>query len=468
VSSLPLAEAVTASFYAWETRGRGWMRADYPVSLEPPFRPFFVLPELMPQQFARIDDGKRPTIASLLVDGALRLLKGERGQPKAPLNPFEEEPPFPAFPRGPLSTLRILVPEDHEHRADVMAQLLAALSAEVHPMSFELIGSGGSVAIQVACAETDCEDVRAQIEGFMPEVAALDDEDQLATAWDSDSTHLVVDFGLAHEFFLPLIDGKALRVDPYVPLVAALARADPDELVVLQVLVERMHNPWSAAIRQALDDGDGECVIADAPWFLDAAKEKTTTPLAAVAVRIGAQAASPARAWELVQGTRPFIMQYAHPSGNALIPLENDGYPDDLHAASLLRRVSLRTGMILSAEELVSLFHFPDQAVRNRALVRGHVRTKELPRVARGHSLVLGENRHRGERTIASVDLESRFAHTWIIGGSGTGKSTLLANLVLQDIAGGHGLIVLDPHGDLYRRHCSAHPRGARRSHRSF
>src|SRR5580700_78004 len=36
-----------------------------------------------------------------------------------------------------------------------------------------------------------------------------------------------------------------------------------------------------------------------------------------------------------------------------------------------------------------------------------------------------------------------------VIGGSGTGKSTLLFNLIRQDIESGQGVAVLDPHGDL-------------------
>lgn len=42
-----------------------------------------------------------------------------------------------------------------------------------------------------------------------------------------------------------------------------------------------------------------------------------------------------------------------------------------------------------------------------------------------------------------------RRSHMYVIGKTGTGKSTLLKTLVLQDIAAGRGLALLDPHGDL-------------------
>lgn len=42
-----------------------------------------------------------------------------------------------------------------------------------------------------------------------------------------------------------------------------------------------------------------------------------------------------------------------------------------------------------------------------------------------------------------------RLFHTYLIGQTGTGKSTLLANFMRQDIAAGRGFCLIDPHGDL-------------------
>ncbi|MGH8546175.1 MAG: type IV secretory system conjugative DNA transfer family protein [Gammaproteobacteria bacterium] len=48
-----------------------------------------------------------------------------------------------------------------------------------------------------------------------------------------------------------------------------------------------------------------------------------------------------------------------------------------------------------------------------------------------------------------SLPLSERRRHLYICGKPGTGKSTLIQNLVLQDIASGIGCCVIDPHGDL-------------------
>ena len=60
------------------------------------------------------------------------------------------------------------------------------------------------------------------------------------------------------------------------------------------------------------------------------------------------------------------------------------------------------------------------------------------------------------------VDNDRRFSHTWVIGKSGTGKSTALIRWVLDDIANGDGVAVFDPHGDLADAIISRIPRSRR------
>jgi hypothetical protein len=50
---------------------------------------------------------------------------------------------------------------------------------------------------------------------------------------------------------------------------------------------------------------------------------------------------------------------------------------------------------------------------------------------------------------LVMLDPEERRRHLYIVGQTGTGKSTLLLNLIRQDLIAGEGLALLDPHGDL-------------------
>lgn len=54
-----------------------------------------------------------------------------------------------------------------------------------------------------------------------------------------------------------------------------------------------------------------------------------------------------------------------------------------------------------------------------------------------------------GHQEIALSE-KQRSTHTYVIGQSGTGKSRALESWIMQDIAAGHGVGVIDPHGDLY------------------
>jgi hypothetical protein len=66
--------------------------------------------------------------------------------------------------------------------------------------------------------------------------------------------------------------------------------------------------------------------------------------------------------------------------------------------------------------------------------------------------LVLGKTNFRGSGKLFGIRTEDRLAHVYVIGSTGTGKSTLLESMIQQDIAAGRGVALLDPHGDLVER----------------
>lgn len=59
------------------------------------------------------------------------------------------------------------------------------------------------------------------------------------------------------------------------------------------------------------------------------------------------------------------------------------------------------------------------------------------------------ETDFRGVRTQFGIKQPDRLFHTYMIGKTGTGKTTLLDTMIRQDILAGHGCCLLDPHGDL-------------------
>jgi len=63
--------------------------------------------------------------------------------------------------------------------------------------------------------------------------------------------------------------------------------------------------------------------------------------------------------------------------------------------------------------------------------------------------IVLGIQEQWGHEAPLLLSLADRRQHLYTIGKSGVGKTTLLRNLILQDIEAGRGVGVIDPHGDL-------------------
>ncbi len=110
MSGLSPTEIITLSFYAWEIRGRGWTVAPYQVELEPPFRPFGILPDLSPS-YEVVDDGKRPTFLSSLVESVKgAFLPVPPPSLPVPVFSFEEPEPYPSADSPELVSLRVLIP----------------------------------------------------------------------------------------------------------------------------------------------------------------------------------------------------------------------------------------------------------------------------------------------------------------------------------------------------------------------
>jgi len=87
--------------------------------------------------------------------------------------------------------------------------------------------------------------------------------------------------------------------------------------------------------------------------------------------------------------------------------------------------------------------HFPGMTVRRTPALR--VAPNGLPTEGTAIGSVEADNIPLSVRLSES----DRFRHTYILGQTGTGKSTLLLNMILQDIGRGAGVAVIDPHGDL-------------------
>ena len=65
---------------------------------------------------------------------------------------------------------------------------------------------------------------------------------------------------------------------------------------------------------------------------------------------------------------------------------------------------------------------------------------------------VFGFTNYRNQQVRFGIKTDDRRRHMYILGKSGTGKSTVMENMIIQDIRAGHGVAVIDPHGDLVEK----------------
>lgn len=119
------------------------------------------------------------------------------------------------------------------------------------------------------------------------------------------------------------------------------------------------------------------------------------------------------------------------------------------------RRLSLlfnSSSLLLSVSEISDLFHFPFKRVtQTEDLIKVYSKSLPAPLSLKTNKLdlVFAKNNYGGKTTDIGLTIAEREKHMYIIGATGTGKSTMILSMVNQDINHDKGICVIDPHGDL-------------------
>jgi len=103
----------------------------------------------------------------------------------------------------------------------------------------------------------------------------------------------------------------------------------------------------------------------------------------------------------------------------------------------------------LNTAELSTIFHLPLGIFPAAAPQLKYLKTKEAPPPLNlpKSGLLLGKNTYRGEVNSVYMKDDDRRRHFYVIGQTGTGKTTFLKNMIVQDIEAGKGVCFIDPHG---------------------
>lgn len=177
-------------------------------------------------------------------------------------------------------------------------------------------------------------------------------------------------------------------------------------------------------------------------------QEKLSKTIIETNIRIIASSSSLARTQAIRNDLESAFAQFTQVNGNSITWVEVEGNKQK----ALLHRYSYRLwnedeSYPLNLSELSSVFHFPMQS-KDVANVRQQASAQaQAPEGMGNAGIVIGKNVFRNEEQLIHFEKEDRMRHMYVIGQTGTGKTVLLKNMVIQDIKNGDGCCFIDPHG---------------------
>lgn len=114
------------------------------------------------------------------------------------------------------------------------------------------------------------------------------------------------------------------------------------------------------------------------------------------------------------------------------------------------RQLFSRVKNVLCPDEIASIFHLPNIRYNKAPTIAWqNFKIAPPPHNIPHDGILLGHNYYRGEKTEIRMKNEDRFRHFYVIGQTGTGKSSVFQVMIRQDLQQGKGLAVIDPHGSL-------------------
>lgn len=179
-------------------------------------------------------------------------------------------------------------------------------------------------------------------------------------------------------------------------------------------------------------------------------KRKIGSPIVEANIRIVASSRSRPEAEEILSDLESAFNQFEDPHhGNKFrfVRARGGSIADLLHQFSY-RLFDSGDSMPLNLKELTTLMHFPGETVHSSPQLKiSKAATAPAPMGLPNSGVLLGVNHDRGLTTKVFMAPEDRLRHFYAIGQTGTGKTTLLKNMIVQDIAKGAGVCFIDPHG---------------------
>ncbi|KKW16937.1 MAG: hypothetical protein UY56_C0006G0003 [Parcubacteria group bacterium GW2011_GWA1_50_14] len=365
-----------------------------------------------------------------------------------------------------LTTLLLKLPRNTEVTPEAAQTFLAALT-QVNgvgwldrllgksPQAFalELALVNQQIRFQITCDSDIAAFVETQILSNYPLVIIQKVPDSLSEI-PQDKILETVSLKLRQGNYYPLATYATFKdVDPLSSILSVLSKSDPDEIAMVQIALESISASWQARgqamIERGTKNADGTFSPLPDQMII---KEKISYPGFAVSIRLGSTTKK-----TLNELTSAFGV-FARADGNSFGVKKPSLWGKAKATRNFLTR-RVTDFQILTIAEIATIWHLPSEKIKTPSIAWGTSVLSEPPEglpVAMGATdedkqsiNFFGKVIFKNREVIFGIKDKDRRRHLWTIGKTGTGKSTLIANMAIDDLKKGRGLAVIDPHGDL-------------------
>ena len=291
---------------------------------------------------------------------------------------------------------------------------------------------------------------------------------------------------LKKPYILPIRTYKELETNPLNVITSALSKIQEDESAVVQILIQRVSDDWSgngkkvvkkmqkgesfknaynevfgsldkqflktlgsATKSKSTEVSEPKMLTPQESIMMEKISQKTGKIAYATNIRLLTISRDSQRADILFDQLEGAFSQFANGDLNEFkvikYPIKNI---KQFIYTFIFRLFSAKESMLLNSEELTSIYHIPAVGVETPKVTWITSKTSHPPVDLPKEGLLLGKNIYRGEEVEIRVTEEDRRRHMYLIGQTGTGKSSLMKKMIQEDLQAGHGLALLDPNGD--------------------
>lgn len=383
--------------------------------------------------------------------------------------------------RIPKETKEDLSSEEKKNRIAVMEQFLSSLGAlheknSIYGQPYIVLEmavpfSGTEISFYMSVPKKYETFLEKQVYGFYPKaiVQKVDDYNIFNPNGVSAGGFLK----LEKNSILPIKTYRELEVDPLENISNSLSKiAETGEGGAIQIVLKPASKNWNKyglAIIKKMNKGQSFSdaikgkiikkpekdelqiqpqITPDAQETIKYLQAKTAKTGFDMNIRLVFSAVAKERAEELLSHFEGSFQQFGSPNLNALKleKVRNSGLKKLCFHFSF-RMFSNKQKMTLNSEEIASVFHFPLIQLSSPKLKWLKSKEAAPPTNLPIQGIILGKNIFRGEETIIRMADDDRRRHFYVVGQTGTGKTTLMVNMIQQDILAGRGVCFIDPHG---------------------